>query len=244
MLPNLDARGKESGKRPWESRDSGWTSRVDDPGEGSAAAVSGKWLGTLAPTTARCEPPTRGFPTKARDAIHHPAIRGKYAGAGSWAIGEEHDLLRKAKESSQKNERTRNLENDGAGAVALFITESPKHRMVPNMELQKFLSVPKAPGARSTGKQTAPPKRAYRHLGTTRVGEQASDDLPKLDSVSRGTFQWSRTSPGEPSGHFHGKQRSQRSPSTSQRSPSTSRHSGNAEKTSVKVPRSSRANGP
>ncbi|PKI77719.1 hypothetical protein CRG98_001889 [Punica granatum] len=60
-----------------------------------------------------------------------------------------------------------------------------------------------------------PPKWAYRHAGTTRVGEQALDDLPELDSVSRGTFQWSRTSLGEPSGHFHGKQRSQRSPSTS-----------------------------
>ncbi|OWM77050.1 hypothetical protein CDL15_Pgr019849 [Punica granatum] len=55
MLPSLDTRGKESGKRPWESRDSGWMSRVDDPGEGVAAAVSGKRLGTLAPTTARCE---------------------------------------------------------------------------------------------------------------------------------------------------------------------------------------------
>ncbi|PKI63333.1 hypothetical protein CRG98_016274 [Punica granatum] len=54
---------------------------------------------------------------------------------------------------------------------------------------------------------------------------------------------WSRTSPGELSGHFHGKQRSQRSPSTSLRSPSTLRHPGNIEKTPVKVPRSSRANG-
>ncbi|PKI47592.1 hypothetical protein CRG98_032016 [Punica granatum] len=42
------------------------------------------------------------------------------------------------------------------------------------------------------------------HPGTTKVEEQASDDLPKRDSDSRGTFQWSRTSPGEPSGHFHG----------------------------------------
>ncbi|OWM77829.1 hypothetical protein CDL15_Pgr009376 [Punica granatum] len=55
MLPSLDAQGKESGKRLWESQDSGWTSRVGDPGEGAAAAVSGKRLGTLAPTTARCE---------------------------------------------------------------------------------------------------------------------------------------------------------------------------------------------
>ncbi|OWM78301.1 hypothetical protein CDL15_Pgr001022 [Punica granatum] len=55
MLPSLDARGKESGKRPWESQDSGWTSWVGDPGKSAAAAVSGKRLGTLAPTTVRCE---------------------------------------------------------------------------------------------------------------------------------------------------------------------------------------------
>ncbi|OWM75260.1 hypothetical protein CDL15_Pgr023781 [Punica granatum] len=47
-------------------------------------------------------------------------------------------------------------------------------------------------------------------------------------------------SPGELSGHFHEKQRSQRSPSTSQRSPSTSRHLENIEKIPVKVPKSSR----
>ncbi|PKI63897.1 hypothetical protein CRG98_015678 [Punica granatum] len=69
---------------------------------------------------------------------------------------------------------------------------------------------------------------AYRHPGTTKIGEQASDDLPELDLVSQGTFQWSRTSPGEPSGHVHGKQRSQRSPSTS-------KHSGNTEKIPPKV---------
>ncbi|PKI56149.1 hypothetical protein CRG98_023467 [Punica granatum] len=39
-----------------------------------------------------------------------------------------------------------------------------------------------------------------RHPRTTKVGEQALDDLPELDLISRGTFQWSRTSPGEPSG--------------------------------------------
>ncbi|PKI70819.1 hypothetical protein CRG98_008786 [Punica granatum] len=79
------------------------------------------------------------------------------------------------------------------------------------------------------GQVDGPPKRAHRHPGTTKVGEQASDNLPELDSVSRSTFQWSRTFPGEPSGHFHGKQRSQRSSSTPRRSPSTSRHSGNIE---------------
>ncbi|OWM76790.1 hypothetical protein CDL15_Pgr028308 [Punica granatum] len=55
VLPSLGARGKESGKWPWESRDSGWTLRAGDPGEGAAAAVSGKWLGTLAPGTAQRE---------------------------------------------------------------------------------------------------------------------------------------------------------------------------------------------
>ncbi|PKI44580.1 hypothetical protein CRG98_035031 [Punica granatum] len=44
------------------------------------------------------------------------------------AIGEEHGPLRKAEENHQKNERTRNPENDGAGTVELFITESPNHR--------------------------------------------------------------------------------------------------------------------
>ncbi|PKI75973.1 hypothetical protein CRG98_003631 [Punica granatum] len=74
------------------------------------------------------------------------------------------------------------------------------------------------------------------HSGTTRVGEQASDNLSELDSVSRSTFQWSRTSPGEPSGRFHGKQRPQRSSSTPRRSPSASRHSGNIENPSHKSP--------
>ncbi|PKI41504.1 hypothetical protein CRG98_038106 [Punica granatum] len=54
-LPSLDARGKESGKQPWESQDSGWKLRVGDPGGSAAAAVSGKWVRTLAPATARCE---------------------------------------------------------------------------------------------------------------------------------------------------------------------------------------------
>ncbi|PKI59985.1 hypothetical protein CRG98_019617 [Punica granatum] len=64
-----------------------------------------------------------------------------------------------------------------------------------------------------------------RHPGTTGVGEQASDDLLELYRVSRGTFQWSQTPPGEFSGHIHRKQRSQRSPNAS-------RHSGNTEKAS------------
>ncbi|OWM84361.1 hypothetical protein CDL15_Pgr021930 [Punica granatum] len=51
--------------------------------------------------------------------------------------------IRKAEESSRKNLQTKNPENDGAGTVALFITESPKHQKVPNMGLQKSLSGPK-----------------------------------------------------------------------------------------------------
>ncbi|OWM63178.1 hypothetical protein CDL15_Pgr009403 [Punica granatum] len=87
--------------------------------------------------------PARGFLTEAWDTIHRPAIRGKYAGTGPGAVGEEHNPLRKTEESSQKNERIRNPEDSGAGTVALFITESLKHRKVPNMGLQKSLSLPK-----------------------------------------------------------------------------------------------------
>ncbi|OWM77015.1 hypothetical protein CDL15_Pgr010103 [Punica granatum] len=86
-----------------------------------------------------------GLPTKARDIIHHRETGGKWAGTESWiaedavteprAIGEEHGPPRKAEESHQKNRQTRNPENDGAGTVALFITESLKHRKVPNMGL-------------------------------------------------------------------------------------------------------------
>ncbi|OWM65105.1 hypothetical protein CDL15_Pgr028288 [Punica granatum] len=69
---------------------------------------------------------------------------GHYSSPGNQRqIGEEHGLLRKAEESHRKNERTRNPRNDRAHTVALFITESPKHRKVPNMGLQKFLSMPK-----------------------------------------------------------------------------------------------------
>ncbi|OWM91131.1 hypothetical protein CDL15_Pgr010161 [Punica granatum] len=41
----------------------------------------------------------------------------------------------KAEESNRKNLQAKNPENSGAGTVALFITESLKHRKVPNMGL-------------------------------------------------------------------------------------------------------------
>ncbi|PKI73186.1 hypothetical protein CRG98_006432 [Punica granatum] len=72
-------------------------------------------------------------------------------------------------------------------------------------------------------------KRAYKHPGTTGVGEQTSDDPSELDLASRGTFQWPRTPPGEPSGHVHDKQRSQRSPNASI-------HSKNTEKALITSP--------
>ncbi|OWM89016.1 hypothetical protein CDL15_Pgr016400 [Punica granatum] len=43
--------------------------------------------------------------------------------------------LRKAKESHRKNLQAKDPENSGAGTAALFITESLKHRKVPNMGL-------------------------------------------------------------------------------------------------------------
>ncbi|OWM77054.1 hypothetical protein CDL15_Pgr002577 [Punica granatum] len=76
-----------------------------------------------------------GLPTKAQDTIHHPAIKGERAVTEPRAIGEEHGPPRKAEESHQKNLQARNPENNGVGTVALFITESPKHRKVPNMGL-------------------------------------------------------------------------------------------------------------
>ncbi|OWM74040.1 hypothetical protein CDL15_Pgr020949 [Punica granatum] len=89
----------------------------------------------------------QGFPTEARDTIYRPAIspgnRREIGGHGVMNNKEKHGPLRKAKESSQKNRRTRNPENNGAGTVALFITESPKHRKLPSMGLQKSLLVPK-----------------------------------------------------------------------------------------------------
>ncbi|PKI77650.1 hypothetical protein CRG98_001988 [Punica granatum] len=73
------------------------------------------------------------------------------------------------------------------------------------------------------------PDAFQRHSGTTGVEEQASDDLSELDLVSQGTFQWSQTPPGEPSGHVHDKQKSQRSPNAS-------RHSKNIEKAPATSP--------
>ncbi|OWM84264.1 hypothetical protein CDL15_Pgr011649 [Punica granatum] len=43
--------------------------------------------------------------------------------------------IRKVEESSRKNLRAKNPEKSGAGTAALFITESLKHRKVPNVGL-------------------------------------------------------------------------------------------------------------
>ncbi|OWM83576.1 hypothetical protein CDL15_Pgr006597 [Punica granatum] len=86
---------------------------------------------------------TRGFPIEARGIIHHLTIRGKYASTGHEQWEEEHGLPRRVEESSQKNERTRNPRDSGTDTEALFITESPKHRKVPNIGLQKSPSAPK-----------------------------------------------------------------------------------------------------
>ncbi|OWM76890.1 hypothetical protein CDL15_Pgr028126 [Punica granatum] len=52
---SLDARGKESGKRPRESQDSDWGCGWSDPRKGQPRQLRGKWVGTLDPVTARCE---------------------------------------------------------------------------------------------------------------------------------------------------------------------------------------------
>ncbi|PKI65184.1 hypothetical protein CRG98_014423, partial [Punica granatum] len=73
--------------------------------------------------------PTRGFPTEARDTIHRPlGNQRQICGHGVMSNRRRAGSLRKAKESFRKNRRTRNPENNGASTVALFITESPKHR--------------------------------------------------------------------------------------------------------------------
>ncbi|OWM76917.1 hypothetical protein CDL15_Pgr012362 [Punica granatum] len=55
MLPSLVARGKESGKRPWELQDSIWASRVKGSERGQPRQLGKNEVGTLAPATARCE---------------------------------------------------------------------------------------------------------------------------------------------------------------------------------------------
>ncbi|OWM74513.1 hypothetical protein CDL15_Pgr005092 [Punica granatum] len=55
MLPSLDARGKESGKQSWESRDSAWALRVAGPERWQQRQLGENGVGTLAPTTARCK---------------------------------------------------------------------------------------------------------------------------------------------------------------------------------------------
>ncbi|OWM87139.1 hypothetical protein CDL15_Pgr024029 [Punica granatum] len=56
-----------------------------------------------------------------------PGNQRQIGGHGVMNKGRRARSLRKAEESHQKSERTRNPQNDGAGTVALFITESPKH---------------------------------------------------------------------------------------------------------------------
>ncbi|OWM67442.1 hypothetical protein CDL15_Pgr027199 [Punica granatum] len=55
MLPSLVARGKESGKRPWESQDSVWASRVEGSERGQPRQLGKNKVGTLASATSRCE---------------------------------------------------------------------------------------------------------------------------------------------------------------------------------------------
>ncbi|OWM77602.1 hypothetical protein CDL15_Pgr017000 [Punica granatum] len=55
MLPSLDARGKESGKWPWESRDSAGRYRWRVPERWQQRQFGKNGVGTLAPTMARCK---------------------------------------------------------------------------------------------------------------------------------------------------------------------------------------------
>ncbi|PKI49207.1 hypothetical protein CRG98_030396 [Punica granatum] len=64
---------------------------------------------------------------------------------------------------------------------------------------------------------------------TPRTWGIVSPRAKQVSWVSRMTCQWSRTPLDKPSGHIHGKQRSQRSPNTS-------RHWGNTEKAPVPSP--------
>ncbi|PKI50773.1 hypothetical protein CRG98_028837 [Punica granatum] len=95
-----------------------------------------------------------------------PGNRRRTCGHGDTNNRRRAGSIRKAEESSRKNLQTKNPENSGVGIVALFITESLKHRKM------------------------APPKWAYRHPGTIKAMGQASDDHSKLYGAPRGTFQW------------------------------------------------------
>ncbi|PKI70802.1 hypothetical protein CRG98_008797 [Punica granatum] len=53
VLPSLGARGKESGKRPWESLDSAGSYDSEQPERRQPRLVGEKRVGTLAPVTAR-----------------------------------------------------------------------------------------------------------------------------------------------------------------------------------------------
>ncbi|OWM63571.1 hypothetical protein CDL15_Pgr021182 [Punica granatum] len=92
--------------------------------------------------TTRLSPPHFGPPAS------HTRIpdqsSGRYSSSGNQRRISGHGVMndrrkagsiRKAEESSQKNLQAKNPENSGAGTVALFITESLKHRKVPNVGL-------------------------------------------------------------------------------------------------------------
>ncbi|PKI47852.1 hypothetical protein CRG98_031755 [Punica granatum] len=97
------------------------------------------------PSAPHFGPPTSHTRIPDRSPGHYssPSHQRQISGRGVMNNRRKAGSLRKADEGHRKNLRVKNPENDGAGTMALFITESPKHRKVPNMGLQKSLSVPK-----------------------------------------------------------------------------------------------------
>ncbi|OWM74747.1 hypothetical protein CDL15_Pgr012661 [Punica granatum] len=116
------------------------------------------------------------------------------------------------------------MTNDTSGRVS---EASCLSRGTPELSQMPFSN--RAPGRPIHGQVNGTQERACTYPGTTGIMEQVSDNLSKLDLVSRGTFQWSQAPLSESSGHIHGKQRSQRSPNTSG-------HSVNIDKTRITSP--------
>ncbi|OWM74519.1 hypothetical protein CDL15_Pgr005098 [Punica granatum] len=83
------------------------------------------------------------IPDRSSGHYSSPGNQRQIGGHGVMSNGRKAGSLKKVEESSRRNLQAKNLENSRAGTVALFTTESPKHRKVPNMGLQKSLSVPK-----------------------------------------------------------------------------------------------------